>query len=405
MILKRINIKVIIILLSIFIVLFSLNLFERGYQQFSLLAESFIRGELSVREDGVAGDLDMVLKDGSYYWPLGPFPSVILIPFVLIFSKLNLFFYQGYIHPFITAVIFYLCIKLAIKFKYRVTDSLFLAFAFCFSSIYFFIALVSRSWYLSQAICVLFSLLAFYEFYTNKRWWLIGLYTSSVFATRFTAGCILLFFIAYVLFAGKLNKRKKIAALAHLLAPVLLVGFLLLLYNKLRFDSWFDNGYLTSMVQPEAQAILKQKYGLFSLKNIITNIYWYFLALPFPVTEPKTYHLVFPYVSVSPIGLSFFITSPTFLAIFRNTWKTVEQKSLWISILLTLFILLTYYASGFYQFGPRYMLDLLPTAFILLMYSFTKRKLTIKIRLGIVTSFIINTVIIFYYMQLLKIII
>lgn len=367
------------------------KLFIQSGQHFVLLAESFLNGKLYFLQMDKMGLVDLVKVNGHYYWPLEPFPSILIIPFVLLSKVIGFQFYQGHLHIFIIAGIFWLCYRLGLKFRFSISDSLFLAFAFCFSSTFLYIVLDSRAWYFSHAISVFFAFLSLHEYYKNKkRWFLIGIFTGFLFATRFTSGLIVLFFILIIGFSNHLARRVKLKSISKLLIPVAVILLLLGLYNKARFGSFFDTGYSRPIIFPESQRLMEETYGLFGLNNIITNFYWYFLAPLFPVVESGTYHLIFPYFYVNPVGLSLFITSPVFLLVLKKTWTTSEQKFIWITSLTILFVLLTFYASGYYQFGPRYFLDVLPLLYISLMYSFKKRKIYLHHKTLIIVSFLVN---------------
>lgn len=81
-----------LILFFIFI-LFSILLFSNfyiaksGVNQFTELARSFINGKLYFLDNSIFNNnvSDNVFFNGRYYWPLGPFPAIALIPFFLFF--------------------------------------------------------------------------------------------------------------------------------------------------------------------------------------------------------------------------------------------------------------------------------------------------------------------------------
>ncbi len=57
-----------------------------GEQQFVFLAKSFLEGKLYLTEIPYGNLGDLSLYNNHYYWPLGPFPAIILLPFVAIFG-------------------------------------------------------------------------------------------------------------------------------------------------------------------------------------------------------------------------------------------------------------------------------------------------------------------------------
>jgi len=123
-------------------------------QQFSLLAEAFNQGKLYFLDSNRFIE-DSAFWNGKFYWPLSPFPAVVLMPFVYLFSLFNSFFYQGYLQLILNTWVFYLVYKLAVKQGWNSRDGFFLAFAFMFASVYQILAIMSWSWYFVQVLCTL----------------------------------------------------------------------------------------------------------------------------------------------------------------------------------------------------------------------------------------------------------
>lgn len=352
-------------------------------QQFSYLAKSVLAGSFSFLEMPGENFLDTAFYNGEYFWPLGPFPALILVPFVFLFQKFNLFFYQGYLQFFLTAGIFWLCYWLARHSGFQKRASLILAFAFCFASVYQAVALIPWSWHFVQVISVFLVLLSLREFFTARRYLFIGLAFACIFMTRFTAGFGILFFIAHIIHTHE-RWGVKMRQLAYLCAPVAIAGAVLLGYNSVRFNNPFENGYriVNNATLSEAQRFETLHYGLFQLRNIPTNLYYYFVKSPDPVRvqfeswQGNTYVLRPPYVTVAYPGISFFFVAPIFLYCFRTRHKEYVVRLALIPISVILIALLLYYWPGWRQVGPRYLLDLLPFAYLLLLYSFPEKKLS-----------------------------
>lgn len=340
-------------------------------QQYSLLAQSFLNGRVDLLHlNEFSGIEDTVFIDGKYYWILGPLPALLLMPFVLVASWFNVFFLQGYVHAILLLITFGLSAGLARRMGFALRDALLLAFAFCFASAYFGIIFLSTAHNLSHSVTVCAALFALYEYVTRKRWWLIGLFCAAAFATRFSAGLIVLFFGLEALFSS-VPLRAKIMNIIKLSLPIIITGFLLVAYNYMRFNAFWDNGYMDAIIlRAPSMVPVREQFGLFSIHHVLTNIYYFFFSTPIPVLDGTTYRLVSPYVRVSPFGLSFFIVSPIFIKIFFTRITTRTQWWLWISSGALLVLLLTYFAPGYWQFGPRYMLDLLPLWYMLLLFSF-----------------------------------
>ena len=138
------------------------------------------------------------------------------------------------------------------------------------------------------------------------------------------------------------------------------------------------------------------KYGLFSIKYLATNFYYYFIKTVDPILMDFSSGLKYPYLLKAPFirvgypGVSFFVTSPIFLYIFKNNFKQKFIRLLLLPIVTITLIYLSFYWPGWVQIGPRYLLDVLPFIFIILLYSFEGRKLNPTQKIIIYISSLFN---------------
>jgi len=385
-----------IIIVHMIIVFSSLAIYFNSisgvHQHFVYMAKSFLQGKLYLVE--MPGNwFDAVKYDNHYYWPLGPAPAIVLMPFVAVFEKMGLFFYQNYLQMLLTAAIFYFCFVLAQKFNYSATDSLYLGFAFVFASVYHLSAFIPWSWYFAQTLTVFLTFASIHEYFGRRRYWLIGALLALVFATRFTAGFGIIFFVGAIILEAESNISQKIKNLMALIVPIIIVGVLLLTYNYLRFGDPFNNGYynVNNHILTDQEQFERKNYGLFQLRNIPTNFYYYFLKSVDPVRldvfsyGEQTYVLKPPYLNVSYPGVSFFVVAPIFLYIFRARFGEKIVKLALLSVSVTLLALLSYFWPGWTQVGPRYALDFLPYLYLVLLFSFPHFALT-KLSKGVIVG-------------------
>lgn len=348
-------------------------------QQFSFYADSIVHGKLYLLEKPLTW-FDCVKVNSFYYWPLGPFPAFFLVPFVFISRLFGFMFYQGYIQPFLVLGIFLLAFLFAKKNKLNKLSSMALAFGFTFSSVFIIAAIIPWSWYFSHVIAVLLSFLALYEwFFGKKRYILLGFLIGFVFMTRFPAGLLGIFFVLSIIFDSS-PWKEKLSDLVLFGTPIIFCGLILMYMNWLRFGNPLDTGYdqVNAFILNDRERYELVNYGLFKIRNIPTNFYYYFLKGLDPVREnvkvfqDKTTHILkFPYITLTYPGTSFFVVSPMFLWLFLflggKVKITREISFLFVSIALTLLLLLMYFWSGWRQVGPRYTIDFLPALFVALI--------------------------------------
>lgn len=385
-----------ILVFLIFVVILTLNFSNNNNQQYVYLSESFLKGELSFSPTIPVGQLhDAAVWNGSWYWPLGPFPAILLMPFVAFAKLLNLPFYQGYLQFFLTLGVFYIALKLSRIHGYSQREAWWLAFALCFASVYQQIAAVSISWYFVQVVSVFLIMWAFLEYYGKRRYWLIGTLCGLALLSRFTAALAILFFIGAIVWDRGSLWSIRFRTLIILLIPVVISGILLGMYNYARFGNPLENGYRlvnnTTLSIGDRFELLN--YGLFKLENIPTNVYYYFIKTLDPVRVDhvsifygRTHILKSPYMLPTYPGTSFFMLSPFFFYLFRTRLKNFDVRLSLIPVVIILFFILTYYWSGWLQVGARYMNDLLPLLFLMILYAFPEKKLTLFARGLIIAS-------------------
>lgn len=357
------------------------NNFDTPWQHFSEQSSKFLVGQLDITENITH---DLVLFNGKYYWPNGPFPAVYLMPFQMFFGD---WFNQSYGQIVLLIVLFYLLYSLARVKRFHQVDSFFLAAVFFGGSLAIPLLIAPKSWYFSQVVCMTLLTGLLLEWVTKKRFLIIGTLLAAIFATRPTSGVIAIL-IGYTIVFSKdslANKLKKIVLFG---IPIALSGLLLLYFNYIRFGNILDNGYVTNDIGPVSEPL--RQIGVFSLQHIPMNIYWYFLAGFTTVTDGSA-HLVFPFISYSVWGLSFFLISPFFIYSFKTIFtKDTNLKLMWCVVAVTLVFLLAYFNTGWVTFGPRYAADLLPVLFFILLHSFSKSELSMWHRNFILMSIGLN---------------
>lgn len=332
--------------------------YDSSWQQFSLQAESFIEG----RSDIAYISHDLVEVDGKYYWPQGPFPSIVLIPLVLV----GISYVQSVAQVLLLIVMTYGLYSMARDKNYSKLDSVFLSALFIFGSFFFSLAVQPKSWFFAQVVATTLLVIALYVWEKHRNYFFVGLSLASIFATRPTAGFFLFFVLGFIAF----NFRTKLEVFRNfvfLVIPLTISAMLLLYFNYVRFGDIFDNGYATNEIGGISEPL--REIGIFTPAHIPMNFYWYFLSSFTTVTDGSA-QLVFPFLSYSFWGLSFFITSPFFVFAFASLRNSSRYlRGIWLTFGATLMLLLMYFNTGWYTYGSRYLADGLPLLYLLLLHS------------------------------------
>lgn len=331
-----------------------------------LLANAFLTRHIAlpINSELPLGDVSDYFY--NFYLYFGPFPSIVLMPFVFVFEKT---FPQVIIGVASLILSFIAVYKISRKIKFDVIDSLWLSLFFVFSTVLLASGLINITAYQVEVMTVPLILFALYEYLNKRRFLLIGLLIGFAVFTRVFLIITLVFFLLEFL-----QKRISKKEIFLFLIPVIFFTGLYGLYNQRRFHSFFETGINYSISLKTFPLNSNLQYGMFSPVHIPANLYSLFIMPPEPLLQNNTgFTLKFPFLKVNPWGLAIWYTSPLFLVLFYKFKNSKYTKSLIITIISLLIPLLMFYSIGFSQYGYRYTLDFLPFLFLLLLFSLRER--------------------------------
>ena len=230
----------------------------------------------------------------------------------------------------------------------------------------YFVGLVNVSAYVVQAVGMVFVVLSLLEYFTVRRWFIIGVLVAAAGATRVSLFALALFYILEIVRVRKQIDLRK--AVVFFLVPIILSLSILGVYNWRRFGSVFDTGYWRNVSIPKGYPNTVE--GFVSIKHIPANLYLLLAAAPEPVKKDKVqYVLEFPYLKVNGQGLAIWFTSPLFVYLLLARRQPYTFSAIWAVVALALPSLL-YFGLGIDQFGYRYALDFYPLLFLILLSAF-----------------------------------
>src|SRR3989344_2595695 len=330
----------------------------------TLLASQFTTKHIALLPDETLPLGDVADYYHNFYLYFGPFPSMALMPFVMMFGN-NI--PQTMLGIGTLIISFFAVYSLTRLFKFRSVDSLWLSVFFVFSTVLLSSSLINISAYQVEALTVPLILLALREYFLRKRPFLIGIFLGAAILTRLVLVLALVFFLLELA-----QKRLSLKQFSLLLIPVVAACLLFGAYNQRRFHSFFETGYKYNMTLHTYPLSENLKYGYMSPLHIPANLYSLFLMPPEPVRKDNHgFVLTFPYLKANPWGMAIWYTSPLFLVLLYKFRKNRYTVSAGITILCLAVPLLLYYSIGFAQFGYRYTLDFLPFLFLLTLPSFS----------------------------------
>ncbi len=345
-------------------------------KHFTLLASQFLTRHVALNPYQELPQGDVANYNNNFYLYFGPFPSIVLMPFVFIFGNEFPQVFLGFSAMVISFVAVYFLTK---SFKFRTVDALWLAFFFVFSTVLFASSIIDISAYQAEAFSVPLVLIALQEYFSKKRPLIIGIFLGLALLTRAVLVLGVVFFILEF-FQKRLSKKQ----LLILFLPVIVACLLFGVYNQRRFHAFLETGYQYNITLKTFPLSQNLQYGYMSPVHIPANLYSLLFMPPQPLLKDQNgFVLNFPYFKVSPWGVAIWYTSPLFLVLLYKFRKSIYTLSTIITIICLAIPLLLYYSIGYSQYGYRYALDFLPFLFLLLLPSFsgklTKKDITLII--------------------------
>lgn len=329
------------------------------WDSYSLQAMSWLSGRLDMGKNYEW--LELAVYNGKYYLSFPPLPSVVMLPFVLLFGEKTPSNLVSALYGIFTAMIAYKILK---KAGMKRGGAVFFAIAYVWGSNMLWLSTSGGVWFLAQGLNMLLLTACVYFAQQKMR---VAAYAMAALAVgcRPFSVCMFLPLMAYFYTADK--DRPMADRIGGQIRSLIIPAFIALcymLYNYVRFGNVleFGHNYLPEFTESEK--------GQFSLSYILPNLYNLLLR---PVTLRADLTLEYPLFD----GFMFYIANPMFLIWFAAVVKDVLQKRLdavrlciVIAVLAELLLLCAHKTLGGWQFGARYTVDMLPMA---LMYLLLKK--------------------------------
>ena len=348
----------------------SLNLFEHSaHDSYTLQAMRWREGHIALAED--YDWLELAYYDGGIYVSFPPFPALPMLLLTFIFGMNTpsmlvnfLMFLSSYTVGYCTAR----------RLRYGAADAAFFAAFWVCGCNLLEVSLYGGVWNMAQGMAFLLTMLAAYGAVAGTRSWRF----AGPICIACAVGCrpfqaVYVPFILLSLFESVRREREGRVwdTLTHMLPYVIVPGLIAVAYgayNYARFDNIFEFGhnYLPEFVEAEE--------GQFSLAYVGKNIQ-NILRLPYMLGN----QLNFPH----GYGFAFYLANPMFLlfafrlgeGLYRRDLKAADAL-LAVAACVHFFLFLLHKSFGAWQFGTRYLIDILP---MLGLFCLRRRR---PVRLG-----------------------
>lgn len=343
---------IVIAVYFIMISILGIHFFESSvYDSYTLQALAWRDGSVSLLENYPG--LEIAVYQNEYFLSFPPFPSVPMF-FLSLFFGANTPSLVVMLASFVGS---YVCAyKITKHFGATDVTSMIWGVFLLLGSNFLSISLYGWVWHMAQSLSFLFLLICILCLLSPKR------FTQGVglIVYAFSIGCrpinaVYLPIILYWIY--KQNKQSNFWKTLKRTLPMLIIPALIAVaygtYNYVRFDNPFEFGH---NYLPEFQ-----EYNQFGLEYIPKHLKVLFTT--FPTFENG--QLSFPLFN----GFAFYIANPIFLILFIRLFRKPKLSKidlfLWISLIVHFLLLCTHSTFGGWQFGTRYLIDVIPVAFLL----------------------------------------
>jgi hypothetical protein len=356
------------------------------FAYFNELAKSFLHRHLSLPDP--ACHLDLTYHDGKWYVPFPPLGALLMMPWVAIFGDINTALFAACMGAADVALAFLMLWACAVRKWISLSwkDLLWLTALFALGTVHWYMSTQGSVWFVAQISAVTFVTLSVFLAVRYNSPWTAGLALGLAMLGRpnliLTYPLLLAIGIQHGMVEEARISRGYVVRWILLSAiPIAAAASGLLVYNALRFGNPLDFGYAAANVDARLAVDLR-RYGQFSLEYLGRNLKVLLFSLP--VWDASTHRLL-----PDEAGLSLLLTTPAFVYIFRARRKSPVILGAWISFGLLLIPLVTYFNTGWSQFGYRFSLDFTVPLLVLIAFG-SGSKVSRLLKLLIAASILIN---------------
>jgi hypothetical protein len=332
------------------------------WNSYELQARAWLNGHTYLDHDYPF--LELAIYQGKYFVSFPPLPSVILLPFVHLFTNnvpANLISFIVFTMEF---VIIYRILK---RYKNNELVNIIITIAFTFGTNLISLAIDSGVWFFAQLFNNLFCILAIDAFLKKRKTLVFFFLALAVGCRPFAAIYMIMFFLYYLVTDENKKIYKKILHNLLPLIPAMIVAGLYMTYNYIRFNNIleFGHNYLPEFINAE-----HGQFSIYYLLPNLKNLFFNFVHIRDNLN--LSFDMPFCFLIANPVFIIYIYRS------IKNYLKTKKIDLLRLMIAITLIFniiaICLHRTLGAWQFGARYTCDLIPFVFLGYLLLSDKKK-------------------------------
>ncbi len=334
-----------------------------SWNSYEIQADSWLKGRLDV---DYYSYLELAIFNNTYYVSFPPFPSVIMFPFVAILGLGNV---PNNLIMFVVATMtVILAYRILRKFETSEMNSLLISFSMVAGSSILALSLNGGVWFVAQLFNLFLCTLAVKFLLEGKKARTYFCLALAVGCRPFAAVYLIASFLYFLIKDRKFGFVKAVSKNLLPLIPMIIVALVYMGYNYARFGNplEFGHNYL-----PEFTEGGEGNYGQFSFNYLWPNLKETFLPrIYFDGNLNIKFMMPFMFLIANPLTLVWVIDGIKKLIKCKKI--NLYRLLFFIAIVANIFLICLHKTLGGWQFGARYLCDLLPFCFLGLLLQNTR---------------------------------
>lgn len=351
------------------------------YNSYELQVKAWLNGKTYLDHD--YSYLELAIYNGKFFVSFPPLPSVILLPFVVIFNDnipTNLIAFIAF------AIEFTLIYKIIKRYRDNEITAILLASAFTIGTNLVSLTVDSGVWFIAQLFNNLFCILAVDAFLKGKKTLVFTFLALAVGCRPFSAIYMIMFFVYYLIVDKNKSIISKILNNVKYLIPAVIIAIIYMTYNYIRFDNIFEFGhnYLPEFIEAE--------HGQFSLYYLFPNLkQLLFNKIHMDNNLNLSFDMPFCFIIANPIIIVYVYRS--IKNIIKNKKVDILRLMTFITIVINIILICLHRTLGAWQFGARYTCDILPFVFLGIIYYKKNEDNNLKLNLFEISCIVFGIII------------